>query len=238
VTPTDALARPAIDTRWSVETPDGIELPLTPAGPLPRAAAWLIDTLIRGGLIAALAWLLAWLDAIGLAIMLLAWFLINWWYPVLFEVLNHGATPGKRAARVKVLMADGTPVNWSASIVRNLVRQVDFLPLLYTTGLIAMLCNRRFQRLGDLAAGTLVVRTERDLASQFVLPEGPAKALSLALSANEQRTVLGLAERSHRLNPERAADLCNRLAPLTGQTGTEGVARVQAWARALAGQRP
>jgi len=224
-----------IDTLYPVETPDGIELPLRAAGPIPRAGAWLLDVMIRGGLLFALAWLLAWLGAIGFAVMLIAWFLINWWYPVLFEVLAHGATPGKRAAKIKVLMQNGTPVNWSASIVRNLVRQVDFLPLFYTTGLIAMFCNRRFQRLGDLAAGTVVVRTDRNLAAQYQLPEGPSESLPLALNADEQRSLLALAERSTRLNPARAIELSDRLTPLTGQSGEAGLERMQSWARALRG---
>ncbi|MEN1728301.1 MAG: RDD family protein, partial [Pseudomonadota bacterium] len=156
-----------IDSLYPVETPDGIELPLRLAGPFPRAGAWLLDVMIRGALLFAVAWALAWMQAIGFAVFLIVWFLINWWYPVLFEVLGQGATPGKRAANIKVIMQDGTPVNWSASIVRNLVRQVDFLPLFYTTGLIAMFCNRRFQRLGDLAAGTVVVRTHRNLAANY-----------------------------------------------------------------------
>ncbi|AKS41575.1 RDD family protein [Wenzhouxiangella marina] len=230
--------RRTIDTLAPVETPDGIELPLNPAGPIPRGGAWLLDLVIRAALLFALGWLLAWLQAVGLAVMLLAWFLINWWYPVLFEVLSHGATPGKRVARLKVMMQDGTPISWGASIVRNLVRQVDFLPLFYTTGLIAMLSNARFQRLGDLAAGTVVIRTGREANGRGSLPEGPAEPVPIALNADEQRTILDLAERSVRLNPERAADLCNQLSPLTGLDGSAGVARVQAWARALRGGQP
>lgn len=224
-----------IDSRYAVETPDGIALPLDLAGPLPRAGAWLLDSIIRAGLLIALAWVLLWLEAIGAAGMLLAWFLINWWYPVFFEVLAHGATPGKRAAKLKVLMDDGTPVGWSSAIVRNLLRQVDFLPFLYTTGLIAMFCNKRFQRLGDLAAGTVVIRTDRGLAADYSLDDGPAESLPVALSTDEQRTVLALAERSRRLNPDRAAELSNLLMPLTGTNGLAGVSRVQSWARALRG---
>ncbi len=225
-----------IDSTYPVETPDGIELSLSLAGPIPRGGAWLLDLLIRGGLMFGLAWALAWMQAIGYAILLIAWFMINWWYPVLFEVLAHGATPGKRAARIKVLMHDGTPVNWSASIVRNLVRQVDFLPLFYSTGLIAMFCNGRFQRLGDLAAGTVVVRTHTDLIAHADLGEGPAEPISIPLIAEEQRTILALAERSPRLNPERAAELSSILKPVTGIEGRPAVDRIQSWARALRGQ--
>jgi len=224
-----------IDSIYPVETPDGIELTLRLAGPIPRGGAWLLDLLIRAGLMFALAWALAWMQAIGYAILLLAWFMINWWYPVLFEVLAHGATPGKRAAKIKVLMQDGTPINWSASIVRNLIRQIDFLPIFYTTGLIAMFCNGRFQRLGDLAAGTIVIRTHRDPVAHSALVDGPAEPMSITLAAEEQRTILALAERSPRLNPDRAAELSSILAPLTGIAGRPAVKRIQSWARALRG---
>jgi uncharacterized RDD family membrane protein YckC len=227
-----------IDTFYPVETPDGIALTLRLAGPIPRGGAWLLDLLIRGGLMFALAWLLAWMETIGTAILLISWFMINWWYPVLFEVLAHGATPGKRAARVKVLMQDGTPVNWSASIVRNLIRQVDFLPLFYSTGLIAMFCNDRFQRLGDLAAGTVVVRNHRDRLVHAHPDDGSAQPLAIPLTADEQRTILALAERSPRLNPDRAAELCGILRPLTGEQGPAAVSRIQSWARALRGVSP
>ncbi len=225
----------AIDTIKAVETPDGIELLLNPAGPVPRAVAWLIDLMIRGGIMIALVFLLAFLGYVGMALILIAWFLINWWYPVFFEVFSHGATPGKKSMGLKVLLQDGTPVNWGASIIRNLIRQIDFLPLFYVTGLISMFCNRHFQRLGDLAAGTLVVHLELQPAMVQDLPDGPSELLPVTLNSDEQRTVLALAERSKRLNPDRAAELANLLAPLTRQSGLDGVQRVMSWARALQG---
>jgi len=227
--------RRAIDTIKPVETPDGIELPLNPAGPIPRAVAWLIDLMIRAGIMIVLSFMLAFLEYVGIALILIAWFLINWWYPVFFEVFSHGATPGKKAMGLKVLLQDGTPVNWGASIIRNLVRQIDFLPLFYFTGLISMFCNQRFQRLGDLAAGTLVVHVDRQQAALQTLPDGPSEPLPITLNADEQRTLLAFAERSKRLNPDRAAELANILTPLTGQSGLDGLQRVMSWARALQG---
>lgn len=78
-------------------------------------------------------------------------------YFSLFEGLWNGQTPGKRAARLRVRMADGTPVTFSAAVFRNMLRIADFFPFLYITGLIAIFLNPKSQRLGDLAAGTIVV---------------------------------------------------------------------------------
>jgi uncharacterized RDD family membrane protein YckC len=226
-----------IDTLNRVETPDGIELALKPAGPVLRAMAWFVDLVIRAGLLFLFGMLLALLEAVGMAVLLLLWFLINWWYPVLFEVLSRGSTPGKKATGLRVINQDGTPVNWGPSVVRNLLRQIDFLPFFYVTGLISMFCNRRFQRLGDLAAGTLVIYRGNSMLPELKSAEGPIEAPPFVLNADEQRAVLAYAERVTRLHPERAAELANQLSALTGETGTPGVERLLAWARHLQGQR-
>lgn len=228
----------AIDTRYPVETPDGIELALHPAGPVPRALAWLIDLLIRGGIMIALGMVLSLLGAAGMALLVLAWFVINWWYPVLFEVLSGGATPGKKAFGLRVLHEDGTPVGWGPSVVRNLLRQVDFLPAAYAAGLVSMLCNRRFQRLGDLAAGTLVVYNATSTNASGDggdLAPGRVEAPPLPLSPDEQQVILSFAERSGKLNPERAGELASLLSPLTASHGADSAERLLAWARWIKG---
>jgi len=226
----------SIDSTYPVETPDGVDLDIHPAGPIPRAAAWMIDFLVRAGLMIMLIFIFAGFNAIGFAMLVLAWFLINWWYPVLFEVLGNGATPGKRAFEIRVINDDGTPVGWGASVVRNLLRQVDFLPLLYMTGLISMLCNRRFQRLGDLAAGTVVVHGESRRITLPDLPPGETRHPPIALKPGEQQAVLSYAERIGSLNPARAEELANLLEPVTGQTGPEAVDELLTWARWMRGQ--
>ena len=226
-----------IDTLNRVETPDGIELALKPAGPVLRATAWFVDLVIRAGLLFLFGMLLALLEAVGMAVLLLLWFIINWWYPVLFEVLSRGSTPGKKATGLRVINQDGTPVNWGPSVVRNLLRQVDFLPFLYAAGLISMFCNHRFQRLGDLAAGTMVVYHNNSMQLEFTLAEGPIETPPFVFNTDEQRAILAYAERVARLHPERAAELANQLSDLTGETGTAGVERLLAWARNLQGQR-
>ena len=139
-----------------VYTPEGYGLTLTPAGPLIRSVAFVIDLLIKA-LVALIAYLLlsqSGLVAQGVWLMLL--FVLEWLYGVLFEVLNQGQTPGKQLMRIRVVAHDGSPLTWYASMLRNLLRMVDALPVGYLVGWFAMLSNKLFQRVGDLAAGTYV----------------------------------------------------------------------------------
>jgi uncharacterized RDD family membrane protein YckC len=84
-------------------------------------------------------------------------FLIYWGYFTLFEAFWNGQTPGKRFCKLRVIRDSGRQITFFESMTRNLVRVVDWLPGIYAVGIIAMICNKRNQRLGDLAAGTLVV---------------------------------------------------------------------------------
>ena len=90
-------------------------------------------------------------------------FALLWGYYIFFEMLWNGQSPGKRLVGLRVLKADGTPITLTESIVRNLVRLIDFLPIFYGLGVIVMFVNTQSRRLGDLAAGTLVVRDQEDL---------------------------------------------------------------------------
>ena len=154
---------PLLDTVRPIETPEGITLNLRVAGPLARALAWGADSLIKYGALWGLLMVLGFLGQGGFGLWLIALFLTEWFYPVLFEIYADGATPGKKAMGLKVVHANGTPVDWPAALIRNLLRAVDFLPLLYGFGVVAMACNRNFQRLGDLAA---------ELIYSLLSPEG------------------------------------------------------------------
>jgi hypothetical protein len=92
------------------------------------------------------------------AIVLLTLFLLNWGYFTLFEAFWNGHTPGKKIARIRVIQSSGRPIGLFESMARNLIRFVDQFPGFYVVGVIAMFVTRQHQRLGDLAAGTLVVR--------------------------------------------------------------------------------
>ena len=197
--------------------------------------AWGVDSLIRYGALWGLLFILALLGQGGFGIWLIALFLMEWLYPALFEVWANGATPGKKVLGLKVVHADGTPVDWPAALIRNLLRAADFLPIFYGLGLVTMLCNRDFQRLGDLAADTVVIY--RDPVSTMPQPSsGPALPPPLPLSAAEQRMLIDYAERGAVLNPERQAELANLLADFTGMRGVAGVERLRAHARWLAGE--
>jgi len=156
----------------SIDTPELVSIEMPLAGIGSRFIALLVDYLIWGaGLflvgILALLFLPAlrafrpksaqWAEAIAIFIL----FLFNWGYFTLFEAFWNGRTPGKRVARVRVIQRSGRSISLLESMARNLVRYVDQLPFFYAVGVIAMFVTRQHQRLGDLAAGTLVVR-DRD----------------------------------------------------------------------------
>jgi uncharacterized RDD family membrane protein YckC len=224
-----------IDTLCAVETPEGVELEFSPAGPVPRALAWIVDAGIRCALYLALASALNGLGRVGLGLTLLVLFLLEWFYPVAFEVLAGGQTPGKKLLGLRVLRADGAPVGWSRSTVRSLLAFADFLPFGFAAGLAAMLLGRRCQRLGDLAAGTLVVHVEPPLAPRPAPGDAQALAPPFPLTLPEQRAIMGFAERAPGLTLERARELADLLEPLTGARGDEGVRRLHAMARRLRG---
>jgi hypothetical protein len=92
------------------------------------------------------------------AVAIVLTFLLTFAYDEPFEVLNHGKTPGKAAAGIRVVGRHGEPVRFLSSAVRNILRIVDFLPVLYLTGASSIVATSRDQRLGDLAGGTLVTR--------------------------------------------------------------------------------
>ncbi len=218
----------------AVETPEGVSLELRVAGPFVRACAWALDLSIRLAIYAAASILLVAGQA-GLGLWMLVLFSGEWLYPVAFEVLNHGRTPGKASMDLAVVRDDGTPVRLPESIVRSFLQVVDFLPGLYLTGLISMLLRRDFKRLGDLAAGTIVVHRApgtRPLPLPAVDPAPPPVPLEI----EEQRAVIGFARRHAELTPERAEELARLAAPLVGDR-PDAVAALLSQAAWLSGRR-
>lgn len=227
-----------LDTVRPVETPEGVELRLRPAGPLARFYAWLIDLGLRFGLDFLMMFPLLPLGGLGRGLWLILVFAMEWFYPVFFEVLMDGRTPGKRIVGLRVLCQDGTPVGWSRSMVRSLVMFADFLPMPYGTGLLAMLFQRDGRRLGDLAAGTLVVHAERRRRSEVPAPAPAAQAPwapDHALTRPEQQAIVAFAERVPALSRERAEELADLLEPLTAARGEASLHRLLALAAELRG---
>lgn len=201
-----------------------------------RFYAWLIDFSIRLAFYVVFALLLPLLGGLGMGIYLIIVFLLEWFYPVIFEVLRNGATPGKKAMGVRVVHDDGTEVGWQAAVIRNLLRAADFLPLCYGIGLASMLITRDFRRLGDLAAGTLVVYRDNPVP-QMDIVAAPPLAPPLPLSAAEQYAVLQFGERYSALNPERADELAETLTELTSINGESPSERLLRYANWLVGRR-
>ncbi len=223
-----------LDTLREVQTPEGIDLHLPAAGLVPRALAWLIDALIRGAIYMVLAMVLVF-GKTGIGLFLLATFIMEWFYPVLFEVLRQGQTPGKRVHGIAVINDDGTPVNWSASLIRNLLRVVDFLPVMYVFGVISILLTRDFKRLGDLAAGTLVVYQATVIVAATT-PEVDSVRPPFALSLDEQQAIIAFAERAESLTDERNHELAQLTGPLL-EGATQPVQRLYGMAKWLTGTR-
>lgn len=228
-----------LDTLRAVPTPEGIELTLKVAGPIARARAWAIDFFIRLVILIGFSVAAGAMGRVGMGLVTLFYFVLEWVYPVLFEVLGDGATPGKKSCNLRVLHEDGTPVGWRASVARNLIRAVDFLPVFYGFGLIAMLTNRDFKRLGDLAAGTIVVHTEPKRARKPI-PAAEPMAPEVSLTLIEQRAVIDFAERRSTWSDERANELAAHAAPAwhdtheaRGQPGTGEAAANSAAAKLM-----
>jgi uncharacterized RDD family membrane protein YckC len=229
--PLSAVAPERVDTLRVYETPEGVDLGLHPAGPVVRAAALGIDSLIKGALYLALLPLTAF-SGFGIGLLLLGMFLVEWFYPVIFE-LRSGSTPGKKAMGLVVVTDDGTPVSPAASLIRNLLRVADFLPIAYATGLICTLIDRDFRRLGDLAAGTLVVHL-RPHAPARDIPRRDPRALPEAVPLEVQQAILDFAERSPRLSAERRRELAEILSTAFGRDGTPAEETLLGYANWLA----
>jgi uncharacterized RDD family membrane protein YckC len=226
-----------LDTTRPIETPEGIELNLRVAGPAIRALAWVIDFGIRIIIYLALLFIFSSLGKFGIGLLLISIFFLEWFYPVLFEVYRQGATPGKRKMKIKVLHERGTPINWSASMIRNLLRVVDFLPFLYGFGLITMLFNQDFKRIGDLVAGTVVVYEEELLVSKTNIPDEPPLTMPVILGLKEQQAIINFADRAQQLSKERSIELANIVTPLTGKTGEIAIKHLYKLANGLIGIR-
>lgn len=224
-----------LDTVRAVDTPEGIALRLPAAGPIPRALAWCIDLMIRLAVLWVVAMAAAFAGKAGMGLNLVVLFVVLWGYPILCEGLFNGQTPGKRVLGLRVVAGDGAPIGWIASIVRNLMRTVDMLPLAYACGLVSCLADPWGRRLGDLVAGTLVVHV-RPLEPLPAVGSGDVLPPPVALRPEEQAAVLAFAERAPRLTADRQMELADLAAPLTGARREAGVARLAGIARWMLGQ--
>lgn len=239
-----------LDTTIAVVTPENIAFDYQLAGPFRRVPAYLIDLLVRWG---AIVFLVVVAFFIGILIdirtlspfliagMLLTYFFISWFYGTLMETFFNGRTIGKWACGIRVIDVDGRPINGRRAFVRNLLKIVDLFPLatpgmfvdseippivLIPTGLaglVTMMTTKRLQRLGDLAAGTMVIVDERSWRLPVAkVDDGRVAALASFIPADYRisrsmaKTLAIYAERRHYLTPARRREVARHLTnPLT-----------------------
>ncbi len=195
-----------IGDQLNIDTPElvAIELPLAGIGS--RFIAALVDSLLLAAAFLSLALFAAFvLPALGAfgekaatwgaGVFILIFFLVFWGYFALFEAFNNGRTLGKTVAKIRVIHQSGRGVSFVESLGRNLVRVIDWVPGFYGVGIVAIFLSRRHQRLGDMVAGTLVVRerevdaptwgenaapTLGDSPSRYLTTAGPAAHLQMS----------------------------------------------------------
>lgn len=237
--------REQIDCSVRVVTPENIAFLYEVAGPFRRLPAFLIDLGIRLGLAVGAVFVCG---LVGLVVgaaafgpLLLFWFVIEWFYGGLFETFWNGQTPGKRISRIRVLSIDGKPINGLQAVLRNILRAVDLMPVVpavalglpagsfglptLVVGLVTPALNRRYQRMGDLVCGTMVVVERRDHLTGIAQLEDPRAAkLAAWIPAHFQidqklsRALSVYVERRRTLPEARRREIASRVAqPLIEQ---------------------
>jgi uncharacterized RDD family membrane protein YckC len=217
------------EDRLTIDTPEGVPLELTLAGVGSRFAAALIDYIFQFIILVALALVLSFgaglspgSSSVSVAFWVVGFFAVFWGYDVAFEVLNSGRTPGKAANGLRVVRESGAPVTFGPSAVRNVIRIIDLIPGTYLVGITSILVTKRSQRVGDLAAGTLVIREARNLPPEVLVSpsvQAPAWDTS-AIDQQDLDAVAAFLARRHELEAgariQIAAELAGRLRPKVG----------------------
>jgi len=230
-----------LDTDIAIETPEHIVFRYRVAGPARRFFAYLLDfSLCYGSLLfvavivllvtlgssglSALSGQFSGVAGAGIGFLLFLSFCVEWVYFVVCEG-RWGTTPGKRAFGLRVVTTTGRPIGWSEAALRNVLRAADLLPIGYLVGVTSMACTRRFQRLGDLLAGTMVILTQRtDPRNLGIALYPPASPQELAmfpsvvrLDADERTAIELFLRRRMTLGPARAHELASMLVGPLGQ---------------------
>jgi uncharacterized RDD family membrane protein YckC len=236
----DSTASPSLD----VATPERVSLSLPVAGIGYRCLAYLADLclLFLFWVVAYFTFTLLVSDVLGFfqglsgfaqTLLVVGVFATQWVYWTLAEVLMGGQTPGKRLVGIRVVRVDGSPVGVLESAVRNLVRVVDSLPGIYAVGCLSVLLTRQHRRLGDLLAGTLLVREERIDLDKYTAPAAEAPALpsptrSERLAPEDVELVLSFLARVGSLEPAARTRLGTKLVERYGGLEEAERARVLA----------
>lgn len=241
-----------LDATIDIVTPENISFRYRVAGPFRRLPAFLIDLMLRVGVWMALMFLLGIADlidifdsAFGVAVILILIFIMEWLYGGLLETFWNGQTVGKRVMGIRVLSTDGQPINGLQAMMRNILRFADMMPLIpfaavfdqpsalpiptFVIGLVAPLLNQRFQRLGDIVCGTMVVIEEKGLmfeAAKIDDPRVPQLAAELpagfSVSRTMARALATYVDRRHLFTPPRRREIARHIGePLIRRFGLQ-----------------
>ncbi|BCX49259.1 RDD domain-containing protein [Haloferula helveola] len=244
--------RTRIDTLQAIELAEGVEVRLRIAGPLLRGGALALDLVIQWAFLLVVAFILmisgmivGWETSGGLISLL--WFFVWWWYPVFFEAGKWGATPGKKILGLRVVQTSGGPITMGQSILRNFLRYADGMPFLgmgimgvptFGFALATCVATRRFQRLGDLAAGTVVIYDKTP--PEPVVPSPPpieAATPAVALRPEEVLALSAFRDRAGLWSEGRREEIADHASELSGSDGPAGVSRIMAMAHWLQERR-
>ncbi len=218
-------------------TPENVRIEYELAGLASRGGAAIVDTLVQALIILVVLGIrlllinygkwpgTTWADAV----LVIAMFVVWYGYFVYFETVWSGQTPGKRHGRLRAVREGGLPMNFTSAAVRNLVRTVDFLPIMYILGAIVILCSGSNKRLGDIAAGTLVVKERGEWMPESAAapaPEGTedsprVKNIEL-ITPDEFDAAKRFVERMPELEEKLRIELAARIAgPIMHRLGVE-----------------
>ncbi len=229
----------SLDSVLEIPAPEFIIFRAQTAGPMARFFAVALDHIIIFVLLLIAAFFAMVLAAFEMSatssggfasfLLFIAFFLLQWFYFFAFEWLNKGRTPGKMALGLRVISIDGTAVDVVQILIRNLLRMADMFPLkflfwllylpTYSIGLISMVASApRFRRLGDLAAGTIVIREltpEKERMTKAPVSEDLVRQISFRIlpSATLVQALHDFASRYDRLHPARRAEIAERIRP-------------------------
>ncbi len=239
-----------LDSTIDIVTPENIAFQYQVAGPFRRLPAFVIDFVIRAAVLLAIVMAVSIISVTGLfdsqlavAAFMLTWFVMEWFYGGLLETFWNGQTVGKRMMGIRVLSTDGQPITGMQAVMRNILRFVDMMPMLpivaftgvpsalgvptFVIGLITPLMNDRYQRLGDLVCGTMVVIEEKGKLIGAATLDDPRVAqlasyvpASYSVSRSMARALATYVDRRQFFSPSRRHEIAKHLArPLLATFG-------------------
>ena len=214
-----------IDTTVHLITPERVMFSYPLAGPSRRALAYVIDSLMISVLIGVVSLIsillvVAFRELAGIGLLLAFSFFVIWGYGTVCEGVFNGQTVGKRVVGLRVMTTQGVPITGSQAAIRNLLGTVDGpFPFLFLPGFVSMILTRRFQRLGDLAAGTMVIIEEVKLETKMIRVDDPAVLdlimllpMRVVATSDQSRALSDYVKHRGRFGPDLREEIAQPLA--------------------------